>query len=43
MYGFDDFSYNWLLFENGFSVTLDLSAEKQVHTVKVDFLEDERH
>lgn len=43
MYGFDDFSYNWLLFENGFSVTLDLSAEKQVHTVTVDFLQDQRH
>ena len=43
MYGFDDFSYNWLLFDNGFSVTLDLSVEKQVHTVTVDFLEDQRH
>lgn len=43
MYGFKDFSYNWLLFENGFSATLDLSAEKQVETVTIDFLEDQRH
>lgn len=43
MYGFQDFSYNWLLFENGFSVTLDLSEEKQVHTITVDFLEDQKH
>ena len=43
MYGFKDFSYNWLLFENGFSVTVDLSTEKQVQTVTIDFLEDQRH
>ena len=43
MYGFKDFSYNWLLFENGFSVTVDLSVEKQVRTVTLDFLEDQRH
>lgn len=43
MYGFKDFSYNWLLFESGFSATLDLSTEKQVEKVTIDFLEDQRH
>ncbi|WP_027377370.1 DUF4838 domain-containing protein [Kaistella palustris] len=43
MYGFTDFSYNWLLFEDGFSAELKLTAPQPVKTVKLDFLEDQRH
>ena len=43
MYGFKDFSYNWLLFENNLSVTLDLHEITNISTINIDFLEDQRH
>ncbi len=43
MYGFKDFSYNWLLFENNLSVTLDLHEITNISRINIDFLEDQRH
>lgn len=44
MYGFDDFSYNWLCFYGyPLKCTLDLNSTKSVSQVKLNFLEDQRH
>ncbi|PTN05956.1 DUF4838 domain-containing protein [Mangrovibacterium marinum] len=44
MYGFDDFSYNWLCFYGSpLQCTLDLNATISVSHVKLNFLEDQRH
>lgn len=43
MYGLNDFSYNWLLFDESHTVTLDLQDQIFVKTVSPTFLQDQRH
>lgn len=43
MYGFEDFSYNWLIFEKNMEVILDLSENKMVKSISTSFLENQRH
>jgi hypothetical protein len=44
MYGFNDFSYNWLCFYGvPLECTIDLKSEKEVKQVSLNFLEDQRH
>ncbi len=43
MYGFKDFSYNWLLFDKPVTVTLDFGKHIKINTVTLSFLEDQRH
>lgn len=42
--GYRDFSYNWLCFyDSPMIATLDLSTERTVHSISLDFLYDPRH
>lgn len=43
MYGFNDFSYNWLLFDKPVTVTLDLREQKKITSITPEFLNDQRH
>ncbi len=43
MYGLDDFSYNWLLFDESHTVTIDLQKEIDVKTISPTLLQDQRH
>lgn len=43
MYGMRDFSLNWLLFDGGNTITIDLLKETTVSTISSTFLEDQRH
>ncbi|MCQ4034441.1 DUF4838 domain-containing protein [Kaistella montana] len=43
MYGFPDFSYNWLLFNLSNTITLKMDSPKRVHDISMSFLEDQRH
>ncbi|ACU08216.1 hypothetical protein FIC_01773 [Flavobacteriaceae bacterium 3519-10] len=43
MFGLNDFSYNWLLFDENTDILIDLKELKQVKSVSPSFLEDQRH
>ncbi|MBF5028010.1 DUF4838 domain-containing protein [Planobacterium oryzisoli] len=42
MYGFSNFSYNWLLFSQHVTMTLDLGERRHVKTIETSFLENQR-
>lgn len=43
MLGLNDFSYNWLLFDEKTGIHIDFKELKQVKSVSPTFLEDQRH
>ncbi|MBO9618003.1 MAG: discoidin domain-containing protein, partial [Niabella sp.] len=42
--GYNDFSYNWLCFDGtSMECVIDLGNEKDIHSIEINFLQDQRH